>query len=178
MSESYVLMGELLDGASARLAAYGYLLTGSQHASEDLVQDAIVKVFVRRRRIPNAQAAEAYVRAAMRSVHIDRLRREKVWRRVAPGQVGREVTPDHAERIATADALGRALATLSPQQRTAVVLRFFDDLTVAGVAAEMHLAEGTVKRYLSDSMHRLAVEMGDHTFDTEYVDVVDKEVRS
>lgn len=178
MTANDQLLGELLDGASARLATYGYLLTGSQHASEDLVQDAIVKVFVRRRRIPNAAAAEAYVRTAMRSVHIDGLRRDKVWRRVAPGQVGREVTHDHAERIATADALGRALATLSPQQRTAVVLRFFDDLTVAAVAAEMRLAEGTVKRYLSDSMQRLAVEMGDHTFATEYVDVVDKEVRS
>lgn len=172
------LLGEMLDRASARLAAYGYLLTGSQHASEDLVQDAIVKVFVRRRRIPNAQAAEAYVRTAMRSVFIDRMRREQLWRRIVPGQVASELAPDHAEHIATADAVGAALATLSRQQRTAVVLRFYDDLTVAGVAAQMRVAEGTVKRYLSDALDRLAGEMDADVIDTEYVAVVDREGRS
>jgi RNA polymerase sigma factor (sigma-70 family) len=172
------IIGELLDVAARRLAAYGYLLTGSQHAGEELVQAAIVKVFVRRRRIPNAQAAEGYVRAAMRSVHIDRMRREKVWRRIAPGQVAREDVPDHANRIATADALGNALSTLSPRQRTAVVLRYFDDLTVAGVAAEMQLADGTVKRYLSEALDRLAVVVGSEAFEIEYVAVVDRESRS
>lgn len=32
------LLGEMLDVAADRLAAYGYLLTGSQHSGEDLVQ--------------------------------------------------------------------------------------------------------------------------------------------
>lgn len=178
MTANDQVLGELIDRASSRLAAYGYLLTGSQHAGEDLVQDSIVKVFVRRRRLPNAQAAEGYVRAAMRSVHIDRMRREKVWRRIAPGQVARDEAPDHADRIATADALGAALATLSSQQRTAVVLRYFDDLTVAAVAAEMRLAEGTVKRYLSEALGRLAIAVGDDSFDVEYVAVVDRKKRS
>ena len=172
------LLGELLERASARLAAYGYLLTGSQHAGEDLVQDAIVKVFVRKRRIPNVAAAEGYVRAAMRSLHVDRMRRETVWRRLAPGQAVRDEVPDEADRIATADAVGKALATLSPRQRTAVVLRYYDDLTVADVAHQMRLATGTVKRYLSDALDRLAVEVGADAFDTERIAVVDTEGRS
>ncbi|GIG53818.1 sigma-70 family RNA polymerase sigma factor [Demequina activiva] len=172
------LLGELLGRASTRLAAYGYLLTGSQHAGEDLVQDAIVKVFVRKRRIPNAAAAEGYVRAAMRSLHVDRMRRETVWRRLAPGQVVRDEVPDQTERIATADAVGRALATLSPRQRTAVVLRYYDDLTVADVAHQMRLATGTVKRYLSDALDRLAVEVGADVFDAERIAVVETEGRS
>ncbi|WP_430868302.1 sigma-70 family RNA polymerase sigma factor [Demequina aurantiaca] len=178
MTASDQLLGEMLDRASSRLAAYGYLLTGSQHAGEDLVQDSIVKVFSRRRRIPNAQAAEGYVRAAMRSVHIDRMRREKVWRRIAPGQVARDDVPDHADRIATADALGAALATLTPQQRTAVVLRYYDDLTVPAVAAQMRLAEGTVKRYLSEALGRLAIAVGEDAFDVEYASVEDGKGRS
>lgn len=172
------LLGELLERASARLAAYGYLLTGDQYAGEDLVQDAIVKVFVRKRRLPNAAAAEGYVRAAMRTLHLDRMRRDKVWRRLAPGQVARDDVPDAAERIATADAVGRALETLSPRQRTAVVLRFYDDLTVADVAHEMRLATGTVKRYLSDALDRLAVEVDPAVFDGERISVVDREGRS
>ena len=149
------MMGELLHVAASRLAAYGYLLTGSQHAGEDLVQDAIVKVFVRRRRIPNVQAAEAYVRAAMRTIHLDAMRREARWRKVAPGQVAQQERPDHADAVADTDAMGRALATLSGQERTAIVLRYFDDLTVTDVAAHMKLADGTVKRYLSNALTKL-----------------------
>ncbi|MFW7413899.1 sigma-70 family RNA polymerase sigma factor [Demequina sp. SO4-18] len=173
------LLGEMLERASKRLAAYGYLLTGSQHSGEDLVQDAIVKVFVRRRRIPNAAAAEGYVRAAMRTLHLDGLRRDKLWRRLMPGQAVRDAQPDDTERIHAADAVGRALGALSPRQRTAVVLRFYDDLTVADVAHEMGLAVGTVKRYLADALDRLAVEVGDDaTFDVERVAVVETEGRS
>ncbi|MFN3866986.1 MAG: RNA polymerase sigma factor, partial [Demequina sp.] len=108
-----------------------------------------------------------------------RLRREKLWRRVAPGQAVRDEQPDATERIHAADAVGRALGALSPRQRTAVVLLFYDDLTVADVAHEMGLAVGTVKRYLSDALDRLAAEVGDDaTFDVERVAVVDTEGRS
>lgn len=171
------MLSELLASASGRLAAYGYLLTGSQHAAEDLVQDALVKVFVRRRRIPHVTAAESYVRAAMRTLHIDRMRRESAWRRVAPTLAGDEIQPDAAESVSTADAVARALAMLSPRQRTAVVLRYFDDLTVSAVATEMGLADGTVKRYLADALDRLAVEVGHDAFELDRVEVGEMEGR-
>ena len=63
MTTSTVL-GDMLAVASDRLAGYGYLLTGSAHAGEELAQAAIVKVFVRRRRLNDVRAAEAYVKAA------------------------------------------------------------------------------------------------------------------
>jgi RNA polymerase sigma factor (sigma-70 family) len=168
------LLGELLDASAARLAAYGYLLTGSQHAGEDLVQDAIVKVFVRRRRIPNARAAEGYVRATMRTLHIDAMRREGLWRKAMPGEVAVESRPDHAEAVATSDAVGRALATLSSQERVAVVLRYFDDLTVPATADAMGLADGTVKRYVSNALDKLAAVIGDEDFDVERIAVIER----
>ncbi|MFV0633341.1 SigE family RNA polymerase sigma factor [Demequina sp.] len=171
------LLQATLERASGRLAAYGYLLTGSQHAAEDLVQDALVKVFVKRRRIPNAAAAEGYVRAAMRSLHIDCMRRETLWRRVIHTQVTPETQPDVAEQIVTSDAVATALAALSPRQRTAVVLRYFDDLTVADVAQAMGLAQGTVKRYLSDALDRLAAEVGSEAFEHERIAVIETEGR-
>lgn len=151
---------QLYDRAAGRLGAYGYLLTGSQSAGEELAQAAIVKVFVRRRRLDNVAMAEAYVRTTMRNLHVDRLRREKTWRRIVPGQATPEHGPDSVETIASRDAIGRALGSLPNQVRTAVVLRYLDDLTVGEVAAEMRLAEGTVKRYLSDGRALLAPLLG------------------
>lgn len=154
------VLSELLDTSADRLAAYGYLLTGSQHSGEDLVQDAIVKVFVRHRRLDGVRAAEAYVRAAMRTIHVDHMRRETHWRRLAPRLVDRAEAPDASAVFADHDQIGRALASLAPQERAVVVLRFYDDLKVADIAAQMHLAEGTVKRYLSNALDKLAGVLG------------------
>ena len=54
----------------------------------------------------------------------------------------------------------RALAGLLPRVRTCMVLRFYDDLTVPQIAATLGLAEGTVKRYLSDGSAALAAVLG------------------
>lgn len=155
------MLSAMLDSAADRLAAYGYLLTGSQHAGEDLVQDAIVKVFVRRRGFDNVRAAEAYVRAAMRTLHIDGVRRDARWRRVMPGQVVRDHVADPAAAVASSDAMSRALALLTRQERAVVVLRYHDDLTLADVADQMRLAPGTVKRYHSNALDKLRGVMGD-----------------
>jgi DNA-directed RNA polymerase specialized sigma24 family protein len=40
-----------------------------------------------------------------------------------------------------------------------VVLRYYEDLPVAEVAAALGVGEGTVKRYLSEAMTRLAARL-------------------
>lgn len=174
MADYEAVLREMLAQGSARLAAYGYLLTGSQDAGEELVQEAIVKVFSRRRAIPNAPAGEAYVRATMRTLHVDGIRRAVLWRRVMPGQVAPLVVDDSAGTIDAADALGRALATLTPQQRIAIVLRYYDDLALADVADAMGLAVGTVKRYLSDALDRLAAAVGEQELEFERIAVIER----
>jgi RNA polymerase sigma factor (sigma-70 family) len=52
-----------------------------------------------------------------------------------------------------------ALSGLSPRQRACVVLRYYQDLPVAQVASALGVAEGTVKRYLSEAMTRLAARL-------------------
>lgn len=174
MADYEAILREMLADGSARLAAYGYLLTGSQDAGEELVQEAVVKVFARRRAIPNARAAEAYVRATMRTLHVDGIRRAARWRRVMPGQVPPEAVDGAADAIDTADAMGQALTTLTPQQRTAIVLRYYDDLALADVADAMGLAVGTVKRYLSDALDRLAAAVGDQDLEFERIAVIER----
>jgi len=174
MADYEAVLRETLAGGAARLAAYGYLLTGSQDAGEELVQEAIVKVFARRRAIPNARAGEAYVRATMRTLHVDGIRRAIRWRRVMPGQVAPSVVDDAADAIDAVDSLGRALATLTPQQRTAIVLRYYDDLSLADVAGAMGLAVGTVKRYVSDALDRLAAAVGDQELEFERIAVTER----
>ena len=79
---------------SRALVGYAYTLTRDRAQAEDLVQDALVKVFSRLRR-PREMAgggghvmdldqplltnAEAYVRRTMLTIYLDRFRRQKSW---------------------------------------------------------------------------------------------------
>ena len=171
------LIGQLLDAAACRLAAYGYLLTGSQHAAEDLVQDAIVKVFVKHRRLDNVHAAESYVRAAMRTIHVDDVRRAVSWRAKLPRLAPRPLADDGAEDVATRDEVDRALANLPPRERVAVVLRHYDQLQVQEIATAMRVAPGTVKRYLSQAHARLAASLGEIAVRPDPVPIVSRRAK-
>lgn len=67
-----------------------------------------------------------------------------------------------SHEAATADRLDlrSALEALSPQERAVVVLRFYEDLTVPEIAERMALAPGSVKRYLSNALHKLEAVLG------------------
>jgi RNA polymerase sigma factor (sigma-70 family) len=68
-----------------------------------------------------------------------------------------------AVHAADADAVmdvRSALRELTPRERACIVLRFYDDLTVRQIADHLGLADGTVKRYLSDASARLATLLG------------------
>ncbi len=63
---------------------------------------------------------------------------------------------DPADQALTRNVVLDALNALSPRQRACVVLRYYQDLSVAQVASALGIGQGTVKRYLSEAMTRLA----------------------
>ena len=159
--------------AGARLAAYGYVLTGSQSDAEELVQEAIVKTFVRRPRLSDPAAAEQYIRLAMKTLTIDKARKEARFRKVAPSQATPEQTPDAVTAISHKVAVSQALTALTTQQRLAIALRYWDDMTVPEVAHAMKVRPGTVKRYLHDAAAALRPLLGElHESDDETLRVV------
>ena len=158
-------LGRLAEHRGRALVGYAYVLCGDQRQAEDLVQDALVKVFSRLRR-PTAGdsarsgvhpldadvvTAESYVRKAILTIYLDAYRRRRRW----TGVKHLVATDDHArgpESGATARAdVAAALDTLAPRERACVVLRYFEDLTVPQIAESLGLAQGTVKRYLADA---------------------------
>ena len=167
-------METLLRERGRALYGYAYVLTGSPADSDDLVQDAIVKVFSRNRTLTNVAAAESYVRQTMRTIFIDDHRHHRHRREVQGITVER---PDAgaASRVEATATLHAALLALPPRERVCVVMRFMDDLQFADIAAQLGIADGTVRRYTHDGIRRLgerAEEFGitpdladeDHTY--------------
>lgn len=160
---------ELMTRRGRALVGYAYSLTRDRSKAEDLVQDALVKVFSRLRRPrgtaaggqvvdleqPGLTNAEAYVRRAMLTIYLDGYRRESSWTGIKHLLADEDRAPA-AERVATARVdVGVALARLSPRQRESVVLRFFEDMTVPQIAQTLGTSPGTIKRHLSNAMEVL-----------------------
>lgn len=125
---------------------------------DDLVQDALVRAW---RRWPTYDAGRGAPLPWLLAIVADQGRRGR--RRARPDAVPwRE--DDRAVDLAPADVdLERAIAALSPRQRTAVDLYYFVDLDIASIAAVMGCAPGTVKATLSQARDRLRVLVGgDH----------------
>lgn len=150
------LLEQLVQERYPRLVARAHLLVGPGGDAEDLVQEALVSTFSGRARLRSVEAAEQYVRLAIVSRFVDRLRRQD-----------RERTAhDEAARLAHSpdDELGteleRALAVLPPRERACVVLRHVEQMSVAETAATLGLSEGAVKRYTYDGLRSVREQLG------------------
>lgn len=154
---------ELVMRRSGALVGYAYSLTRDKAQAEDLVQDALVKVYSRLRRPssggatrldldrPETSNPEGYVRRAILTIYLDGYRRRSAWSGFKH-LLADDTDAPGADRVATARVdVGVALKRLSPRQRETVVMRFFDDLTVPQIAAALGTTQGTVKRHLFDA---------------------------
>ena len=134
-----------------------YLLTGDVGLAEDLMQDAFVRVFGRFRDIRERDAFWFYLRRTIVNLSNSHFRRKRVERAWLERQRPEEGVPpaDVAER----ERLRAALALLRPEQRAAVVLRFYEDLSEVDTARVLDCPVGTVKSMVSRAMDRLRAEI-------------------
>lgn len=142
------------------LVGYAHLLTGDVHGARDLVQEAFVRTFSRRRSGWEIDRLEAYTRRTVVNLYLDDYRRRRAWldrRHLVPAPS----SPPTPESVTATADLDAALARLTPRQRACVVLRYVEDLSVGDVANALGLSDGAVKRYLFDARARLGAELDD-----------------
>jgi RNA polymerase sigma-70 factor (sigma-E family) len=151
-------MDALYRAHAAEALRLGYLLTGDRALAEDLVQDAFVKVLGRFHGLRNRDAFWWYLRRTIVNLSTSHFRRRRVERAWLARQRPEHATPaphDLGER----DRLRQALMKLRPEQRAAVVLRFYEDLSEADTAEALGVPLGTVKSTVSRGIERLRHEL-------------------
>ncbi|GAA3593807.1 SigE family RNA polymerase sigma factor [Kribbella ginsengisoli] len=136
-----------------QLRRIAYLLCGDVHKAEDLVQTALLKLYVAWPKVRRAGNVDAYARRILVNSGIDESRRP--WRREAPGLDGVDVLMDEDFGVEDRRVLIEALASLPIGQRQVVVLRYFVGLSVEETAADLHCKPGTVKSQCSRALARL-----------------------
>ncbi|QIX27768.1 SigE family RNA polymerase sigma factor [Nocardioides sp. JQ2195] len=136
----------------------GYLLLGDHDLAEDLAQTALVKTYVAWPRIDARAAAPAYARRVLVNTASSWFRR-KGWRNELPTETIPESA--YASDPSTRPAVMDALEQLPPRQRAVVVLRFYEDLSVAETAEALGCSTGTVKSQTFEAFAKLRVLLGE-----------------
>ncbi len=143
------------DGTHSLLGT-AYLLTRDRQAAEELVQDTLVALYPHWPKVAAAQSPIAYVRRSLINRYLNQQRRAAtVERTTAELLADQHAGPDFARRIDDRDQLRRALVTLPPRQRAAVVLRYFHDLSDQQVADELGCRATTVRSLISRALSTL-----------------------
>ncbi|GAA1175295.1 SigE family RNA polymerase sigma factor [Ornithinimicrobium humiphilum] len=140
------------DDASPRLLSAAWLLTGEQHAAEDLAQEALARTYARWAKVRTGNPL-AFARRVMANLHTDRWRKHR-----------REVlTEDPPETSLVTDPqtvdLVRALRGLSPRERECVVLRHYLDLSEKQTAETLGIGVGSVKSYTMHGLRGLRAQL-------------------
>ncbi|HET9422350.1 MAG TPA: SigE family RNA polymerase sigma factor [Nocardioides sp.] len=143
---------------AAGLLRFAYLVTGSQHAAEDAVQSALERACRKWARISRVEDPDAYVRRMIVNEHVSGWRR--AGRKESPVAEVRVTDPaDPADEVSRADAVWRVCEGLPPQQRAAVVLRYYEDLEYAEIAAVLGVAEPTARSHVHRALTALRGEL-------------------
>jgi len=161
------LMRLLYDEHAAALWRYAVRLTGDPARAEDVVQETLLRAWQHPEVVDDsARPARAWLFTVARNLIIDdrrsaRSRKESSSLDVAgaPEQTG----PDEVNAALDRLLLGDALAQLSADHRAVIRRSYYLGWTTAQIAADLQIAEGTVKSRLHYAVRALRLtlqEMG------------------
>jgi RNA polymerase sigma-70 factor (sigma-E family) len=134
------------------------LLTGSVQAGEDLLQAAIERLLRQRSRVDDP---EGYLRRTLCNLATDEFRRRSRWRRkLVLLQAEAPAPADATAEVDLRDAMVRLLGQLPRQQRTVLVLRYWEQLNGPETAELLGCSEYAVKSAASRGLRRLRELVG------------------
>lgn len=136
---------EFCQSMRPRLLGALSLYCGDRDLAEELTQDTLVRVWDRWAHVRQMDAPEAWTNRVAFNLANSFFRRRAAERRARARLQARAHDryddPDTAARLVSL----AAVAALPPRQRSAVILRYYLDLSVAASADVMGCAPGTVK---------------------------------
>lgn len=149
---------EFVRATGPRLHRAALLLTGDHHLTEDLTQATYARVYASWRRVSRADNPLAYARRTLLNTYLShrRLRRSSELP-ADPALLPPPMTQpigmqdDHATRLDLLDAL----AILPPHDRAVLVLRYWEDRSVADTALDLGITESAVRTRARRALQRL-----------------------
>lgn len=142
-----------------RVVGYVYAMTGNLHDAEDCVQDAYARAWQQWAKLSTGHGnPEAWVRTTATRLAVSTWRkglsRLIAHRRENPVTEVPGMDPDHIAVVA-------ALRKISADQRLAIILHHYADLSIEEIAAETGAKSSTVKARLARGRRALAPHLSE-----------------
>jgi RNA polymerase sigma-70 factor (sigma-E family) len=150
---------EFMSARSASLFRTAYLIVGDHQLAQDLLQESLIKTYMAWPRLRDLSKAEGYTRKTIVTTAISWRRRRSFHERPLD-LLPDTAVPDSGEAVTTHVSVVAQLCTLPPRQRAAIVLRYYEDLSVAQTADVMGCSVGAVKSHVSTGLVRLRDRLG------------------
>jgi RNA polymerase sigma-70 factor (sigma-E family) len=137
---------------SPHLLRTAYLLAGDPTSAEDLVQNALLRIYLGWDKVVSADDPWAYSLRILYTTSSHMHRRRRVKEQLGPAP---EVAGPAATDVEERDEWQRLLLDLPRKQRAVIVLRFYQDLSVEKTAEILGCSSGTVKSQTSKALAKL-----------------------
>jgi RNA polymerase sigma-70 factor (ECF subfamily) len=159
------LMRGLYDEHAAALWRYAVRLTGDQARAEDVVQETLLRAWQHPEVTDDHErSARGWLFTVARNMIIDecrsaRFRNESVTPDLA--STYDRAGPDEVDAALDRMLLSDALAQLSPEHQAVIRRSYYQGRTTAQIAADLNIAEGTVKSRLHYAVRALRLSLGE-----------------
>jgi RNA polymerase sigma-70 factor (ECF subfamily) len=154
------LLRALHDAHGPALFRYVLRMTSDHSFAEDVVQESLLRAWKNPSILENSdEAVRAWVFTVARNLVIDDRRSARHGREIVTDEPPDVPSPDKTESILDAWLLSDALLSLSLEHRGAVVSTYYLGHTVAEIARQQGIPEGTVKSRLHYALRSLRLAL-------------------
>lgn len=160
MSRDSEEFAEFVALRQASLRRTAYLICGDWDLASDHVQEGLIRVFRRWRRLERDGRLHGYATKAVVSAALDAKRRRSSSE-VVTDRVADTAGDDPHDAVDERQRLLAALSLLPAGQRACVALRYYEDLPVAEVAEVLGISAGTVKSQTARGLATLKTHVHD-----------------
>lgn len=147
-------------GQNPRLIRMLTLFCGDAELARDLTQETLARTWVHWRKVRTMDRPDLWAKRVALNLATSQFRRRRT-ERIVLGRFSTGAMLEHLDEGGDRLAIRAALMRLSERQRTAVLLRYLEDLSVEQTAELMSCSAGTVKKLTARGLVGLRAWVGD-----------------
>ncbi|MFB7249504.1 sigma-70 family RNA polymerase sigma factor [Microbacterium sp. NPDC056234] len=160
MPDDAARLGALYDAHAASVRRYAVHLTGDSAAADDVVQETLLRAWRTPRILAEDPAAtRSWMYTVARHLVVDEARSARRRREITMAETPETAVQDAADAVLDAMLIEEALAGLSRAHRDVVVRAYYLGSSIAEIAEELAVAEGTVKSRLHYGLRALRLAL-------------------